>query len=139
MLVQLPTTTAKHGPRGGFVDLRTMLTLTGSRLLHSRHPQQVNYVAKLTSLHNAVKCLPGKEQAQANRLGDSYSKRESLTLLAGATKSFDSPFLAIRDAVQSLYTSPLSNRSRQALALKKEIRGCSFFIDNVGMVSVIHF
>ena len=72
-------------------------------------------------------------------MGDSYSKRESLTLLAGATKSFDSPFLAIRDAVQSLYTSPLSNRSRQALALKKEIRGCSFFIDNVGMVSVIHY
>ena len=84
------------------VDQRTMLALTGSRLLHNCHPRQVNTLAKMTSLHNAVKCLPGQEHRQANRLGDGYSKLESMKLMEGATASFDSPIVALKKGVESL-------------------------------------
>ena len=130
------------------MDQRTMLALTGSRLLHNKHPQQVNTLAKLTSLHNAVKCLPGQEHTRANRLGDSYSKRESLKLLEGATTSFDSPIVAMKKGVENLYLNQLasanlnrlasSNRAMRALANRLNVYGFSYLVDNVGLVGLMH-
>ena len=143
LIIQLPTSTSKHGPRGGVVDLRTMLALTGSRLLHTRHPQKVNSLAKMTSLHNAVKCLPGQEHVRANRLGDSYSKRESMNLMEGTTTGFDFPVVALKKAMESLYLSnpyfASSARALKARANKLSVNGFSYLIDNVGLVCLIHF
>ena len=137
---QMPTNTSKHGPRGGVVDQRTMLALTGSRLLHNCHPRQVNTLAKMTSLHNAVKCLPGQEHRQANRLGDGYSKLESMKLMEGATASFDSPIVALKKGVESLYLnrSASSARALKALAGRLHVNGFSYLVDNVGLVGLIH-
>ena len=117
-----------------------MLALTGSRLLHNCHPQQVNTLAKLTSLQNAVKCLPGQEHARANRLGDSYSKKESLKLMEGATSSYTSPILALKKGVESLYLDRLASslRARIALARKLNVNGFSYLVDNVGLVGLMH-
>ena len=122
------------------VDQRTMLALTGSRLLHNCHPRQVNTLAKMTSLHNAVKCLPGQEHRQANRLGDGYSKLESMKLMEGATASFDSPIVALKKGVESLYLnrSASSARALKALAGRLHVNGFSYLVDNVGLVGIIH-
>ena len=140
LFVQLPTNTCKHGPRGGVVDQRTMLALTGSRLLHNCHPRQVNALAKLSSLQSAVKCLPGQEHKRANRLGDGYSRRESMTLTEGACSSFDSPVLALKKGVESLYLNRLASSSRalSALARRRNVNGFSYRVDNVGLVGLIY-
>ena len=136
----MPTTTAKHGPKGAKVDLRNVLGVTAGRLLHYCHPNQINTYAKLKTLQNQINCVPGREQKKYQQLGDCYSKRESWKLMQGVSDGFDSPIIAMQKDVQSLYLGRMQmagTRRRKAVAMKGNIRGFAFFADNVGMVSYV--
>ena len=117
--------------------MRTMLTATASRHLHSSHPRQVNALAKLTSLQNAVNCVPGRDQKKSNTLGDSYGKKESLRIMERACDGFDAPVLEMKQAIESIYLNGLysSARAKAAAARRLGIRGFGFFADNVDLVS----
>ena len=119
------------------VDLRPVLTSTVSRLLHQRHPRQVSASATLKSLQNAVNMVPSREQEMGNRMGDCYSKKESLKILKKAVGNHDGPVKALQAGVESLYTGGMlgaSNRHRKAVAVSHRIMGFSSGVENVGRV-----
>ena len=134
---QHPTASTAHGPRGSLVDQRQLCSLTASRLLHQAHPRQITTHATLTSLSHAVNMVPGKEQMRANKLGDAYSKKEGLNILEKVCEDYDAPVIALKKGVESLYAGRMANsaaRYRKAMATRLDIRGFSFFVDNVGRV-----
>ena len=135
----MPTATAWHGPQGGIVDLRGVLVQKGSSLLHYKHPKQVNAVAKLNSLRMAVNCAPGRDHKHANRLGDGYCRKEAMNLLEAATSNFEDPILALKKGVEDVLLHPSSSSSsrfRASLARQLSVFGASFYVDNVGLVSL---
>ena len=74
------------------------------------------------------------------RLGDSFSKQESLIILEKISEDYKEPILDLKAGVESLYLegmSMLSKRSRTALAKRRGIRGYVALADNVGRVSQI--
>lgn len=97
------------------MDLKPVLNETASRLLHIKHPRMITEYARLKSLQNAVHMLPSRQQTQSNRMGDSYSKKESLRILEKISEDYTEPILAFKTGVESLYlggTANLSKRSR---------------------------
>ena len=74
---------------------------------------------------------------RANRLGDAFSKKESLKILEKVCEDYDAPSVALRDGVSSLYAGRLAQASakqRKSFAEKQGIKGKSFYVDNVGRV-----
>ena len=137
--LQLPTNTARHGPRGGLVDQRHLCSVTLSRLLHNRHPNKIFTHATLNSLHHAVYMVPGREQMKSNRLGDSYSKKESLDILEGMCKGSDAPVKQLKERVEGLYCGRMASvttRYRKSVANRLNIFGIGRFVDNIGLVSI---
>ena len=137
--VEMPTSTTRHGPRGGKVDQRTTCVSTASRLLHQRHPKQIRKLATLNSLRNAVNLVPGKEQLRSSRLGDSFGKQESRKILEAASEGFDRPVLELKAKTESLYTGSMSSaapRFRKAKAAQAKISHYVHGLDNVGRVSL---
>ena len=127
----------KHGPPPPQTRPRPVVTRTASQLLHQRHPRQVSAVATLRSLQNAINMVPRKEQERGNRMGDCFSKKESLKILNNACNDHDAPLRRLRDGVQSLWTGGMigaSTRCRKAKAVRCDIRDYSFYVDNVGRV-----
>ena len=58
--------------------------------------------------------------------------------MQGASDGFDSPIMAMKKGVESLYLGPMkeaSARQRKAMAMQLAIFGYSFPADNVGLVS----
>ena len=81
--------------------------------------------------------VPGREQMRANKLGDAYSKKEGLNILETVCEDYDAPVIALKKGVESLYAGRMANsaaRYRKAMATRLDIRGFSFFVDNVGRV-----
>ena len=74
------------------------------------------------------------------RLGDSFSKKESLVILESISVDHHEPILALKAGVESLYLGRMmdaSKRSRRAMARRMDIRGYDVMADNVGRVSKI--
>ena len=142
-MMQLPTTPSTHGPRGANLDLRYVLLPTASRLLHTRHPRQVTTYAALHSLHNSVTNVPGKAQAQSNRMGDAFSRKEASAILSSVCEGFDAPAMALKKSVENLYLGPgmfgAKTRLLNSTAKRLAIKGISFGGDNVGTVRQIFF
>ena len=93
--------------------------------------------ATLHTLQNAVSMTPGRDQKKANRMGDSFSKKESSAILEEVCEDFDAPALALKKGVESLYLGKMrgaTERQRAAAAQKWKIFGFQFFGDNIGMV-----
>ena len=63
-----------------------------------------------------------------------------MTLTEGACSSFDSPVLALKKGVESLYLNRLASSSRalSALARRRNVNGFSYRVDNVGLVGLIY-
>ena len=81
--------------------------------------------------------VPGREQEMGNRMGDCYSKKESLKILKSAVGGHDEPVLKLKAGVESLCTGGMvgaSSSFRKAVAVKNGIWGYSFPVDNVGRV-----
>ena len=135
---QLPYAQASHGPRGSQVDHRTMLSATASRLLHTRHPRKMTGLTTLNTLDNTVNMVSGRQQARSNKMGDTFSKKESHTILNSVTRDYDAPVLALKAGVEFLYTGPgmlgAGTRLRKSTAIRLGIHGYQYFGDNVGRV-----
>ena len=138
-IVQLPTASSKHGPRGSVVDLRGMLNSTASRPLHTHFPRKLNVLAKLTSLHHGVNSVPGREVRKANTLGDSYSKKESLRLMERACDGHDQPIMKMKHEMESVYLSgaAVTRRAKEAMVKRLNVRGFGVYGDNVDLVREI--
>ena len=83
--------------------------------------------------------VPKSEQKKYNRLGDCYSKKESLDILEGVCKEADAPVKAEKEKVESLYQGNMMSataRYRQSVANRLNIYGVGLFADNVGLVSI---
>ena len=94
--------------------------------------------ATMNTLQNAIHMVSGKEQSKANKMGDAFSKKESLTILKSVTSDYDAPVRALQAGVTSLYLGAgmfgAGPRKRKAVAAKLGITGWGFFVDNVGRV-----
>ena len=125
------------------MDQRQLCSLTLSRLLHTRHPNQIYAHATLNSLQHAVYMVPGRDQIKYNRLGDSYGKKESLNILERMCEGSDAPVKALKEKVEGLYSGNMmsaSARYRKSVANRLNIFGIGRFADNIALVSIhVHF
>ena len=83
--------------------------------------------------------VPGREQMKSNRLGDSYSKKESLDILEGMCKGSDAPVKQLKERVEGLYCGRMASvttRYRKSVANRLNIFGIGRFVDNIGLVSI---
>ena len=83
-----------------------------------------------------------QEPLTTTRLGDCYSKQESLIILEKISEDYHEPILALKAGVEHLYLGgmkQLSQRSRSALARRMGVKGYVVLADNVGRVSQITF
>lgn len=76
---------------------------------------------------------------KSNRLGDSYSKKESLSILEGMCKGSDAPVKQLKERVEGLYSGSMASattRYRKSVANRSNIFGIGHFVDNIGLVSI---
>ena len=81
---------------------------------------------------------PGRDQKQANRMGDAYSQREASVVLEQVSKDYDAPAKALKAGVESLYLGVMfgaSQKCRKATAKRLDVNGIQLGGDNIDLVS----
>ena len=91
-------------------------------------------MSRMKGLYSVLNHVPEKLQRVSNQLGDTVSRKVSLSVLDDVAEDFDQPVLKIKREVESLYRGSMSTRSRNAMASRLQIKGGSIFADNVGKV-----
>ena len=95
----------------------------------------VDECARIRGAYSVLKHVPEKLQKCANWMGDSVSRRVALKVIDDVSVDHDAWVLEAKRDVESLWVQPMAAHRRSALVRDKDIRGISFFGDNVGKVT----
>ena len=94
----------------------------------------MNQMARMKGLYAVLNHVSENLHKISNRLGDSVSRKVSLSVLDTVSEDYDKPVLDAKNDVEALYLGGLTARGRRALATRRNIKGGSLFGDNVGKV-----